>query len=381
MIINFLFILTIVCYIFYEINLRFQKYKKDIKCFLILFTVVHFSFSLGYAFFLDKLTSIHDPIDYYNDALNSESWMSSFGLGREFMSFLVYPFAQLGISIISLFVFFAAISFKGFLIFFDLLKLNNLERRNYWLLLFYLLPSIHFWTGSLGKEAVLIYLMAIILSKVKIVKIDFKLFLVSLLMFCVRPHLFLVIILAVGLLFAFGKELPVKTKFKIGFSILLLIALLVPVFFVYFLKIDLFNFSSFVAYFDSFLDTTKLLGESKIDLIETNVFTRILYLVFMPLPFLYTLKNNMQYIVAIENVFFLILFFSSIVGILKSKTKWNNFSNDIKFSLISILMIIILFGSYLYNLGLGNRMRAMFLPYLIYFFISVINSKPIVLNK
>lgn len=374
---DFILLVFILLYIIRELKIFIIDSSNFVKLFMLLFTLMHFGISFLFAFFLDKFSTINDPIDYYNAALTSKNWLSNFGLGRDFMPFLIYPFVKLKISTIPLFLLFSAISFKGFLLYFKFLNLNSLHKNKYWLLLFYFLPSLHFWTGSIGKEAILVYLLAFILTKINNIKIDFKLLIVFFLMFCLRPHLFFVICLSFVLFYLFDKKSARNLKIKILSGILFSIFFLIPISFLYFLDINFFNFKLFLEGFNNLIIAMKSYGGSKIDLSETNTFSRILYLIFMPLPFLYELKNKAQTVVAFENVIFLILLGSTIFCFYKNKVLKIQLNNQIKFAMIATVLIIVLFGSYLYNLGLGNRMRTMFLPYLIFISVYLINNKPI----
>lgn len=373
---NILLIFLLTLYVIFELVSVIKKTSSQIIIlFFVLFTLIHFGFSLGYAYFLDKLTMIHDPIIFYNKARVGNSWLDSFGFGNQFIPFLIYPLVQLNIRIEVLFLLFSTISFKGFLIYFEMLDINKLLNNNRFLLLFYLLPTLHFWTGSIGKEALLVCLMAILLGKIKFMSFDFSFALLLTAIFLIRPHVFFVLILVLSLFFFMGKEVDHKFKIRMVLLVLLSIFVLLPLSLKFFLSIDNLSFESLENYIFKFLEYTEAKGGSSISLMDTNVISRILYLIFMPLPFLYDFKNKLQIIVSIENVFFLLGILFTLFYIIKNKLKWQNLKYDLRFVLIASLFLIILFGSYLYNLGLGNRMRIMFLPYMFYFFIGILTDK------
>jgi hypothetical protein len=122
---------------------------------------------------------------------------------------------------------------------------------------------------------------------------------------------------------------------------------------------------------------TENLGNASISISDTTIFTRIFFLIFMPLPLLYNMNNEIQLIASMENILFLIIFIIALINYLKNGSKFKALVLDQKFTLIASITLIVFFGSYLYNLGMGNRMRIMFLPYLFYFFINTINLKNI----
>ena len=93
-----------------------------------------------------------------------------------------------------LFLLFATLSFKGFLIYFEMINLDAVRKRSYPLLLFFMLPSIHIWTGMLGKEALLFLWMALLLKKISNRTYDWKMIVLFLMIFFLRPHVFFVLL-------------------------------------------------------------------------------------------------------------------------------------------------------------------------------------------
>lgn len=376
LVLNIGIVSLIAVYVIYSLHKVLKNsFSSFNKVFLILFTVLHFGISAGFACYLDKLTTVHDPHDFYNAAYLANHWYSNFGFGHQFISFIIYPFVKLKVSIEVLFLLFATISFKGFLVYFELIDLNSLSKKNSILLLFFLLPTLHFWTGFLGKEALLLFLMVMILKKVKYELFDWQFIILLFLIFIIRPHVFFVLLISLLVLFLIDQETSSRLKKKLILIVISSILILIPISVLYFLKLETLNLSALQSYITGFLNYTENKGSTSISLVDTNLFTRIFYLVFMPLPYLYEIKNGLLLAASVENVFFLIIFLYTIYYILRNRVKIQTFSKDQRFVLISSILLIFLFGSYLYNLGLGNRMRIMFLPYLFYFFISTIQFK------
>jgi hypothetical protein len=291
------------------------------------------------------------------------------------MSFLIYPFVQLGVTIEVLFLVFATISFKGFLLYFKMLELKSITKHNWFVLLLFLMPSLHFWTGFLGKEALLFFLMAYILKNVKAKSFNFPFFLAFLIIFFIRPHVFFIVAFGFLIVLLLEKEISKKTKRYLILIPSIIIIALIPIFLKYFLKIDTIDIAGIKEYLSSFLNYTQTnTGNSPISLIDTNLFSRILILLFMPLPYIYAIKNSFQWGIALENVYFLLIFVYSMYCLAVNRIKMNIIRMDIKFALITSVLLVVLFGSYIYNLGLASRMRVMFLPYLLYVLIIAFNS-------
>jgi len=371
LILNVVIILVLLMYVSQSLKRLLKKTSSPFyKSYFILFVIVHFGVSFLFAFFLEKLTMIKDPHDFYNGALRGGNWLQTFGIGHAFMKFLIYPFVQLKVSIEVLFLVFSTISFKGFLIYFELLEVHKFKlKKKIFLLLFFLIPSIHFWTGFLGKDPLLFYLMALILKKVHGDELDIYLTLLLIPVFLIRPHVCFILIITLFILLILDKRKSSLFKRNLLISTVVIFGSLIPVFFLFFLKTENLSFTSLVDYYYSFVQYTIDKGNTSINILETSLAERIFYLALMPLPFLYPFKNEFIFIISIENIYYLVVFIVGIKYCIQNKFNNRKFSSDNKFALIAGILLIILFASYLYNIGLGNRMRIMFYPYLFYFFI------------
>jgi len=376
---NVLFVLLICAYIFYVLH----KWLKNVrtaafKLYFIAFSILHFVAMAVFLYLLNQSPS-NDAQQFYNSALEASNWFGLFGLGNRFMAFIIYPFVKLGITIEVLFLLFSTISLKGFLNLFKLMDCKTLNAKNKLILTLFLTPTIHFWTVFLGKEALLLWLMVALLNKIKFKKYNWELAVLFIPIFLIRPHVFFVLVLSLLILLSIDSNTSKKLKQTLLFVTFLAFAVLTPVFLIYFLKIEALNLEALQKYYSSFMDYTQNKGNTSISITDTTIFTRIFYLCVMPLPFLYDLKGNMQWFVAIENIFYVSIFSYSIIYYIKKGLSFKKLSNDLKFALIASVLLILLFSSYLYNLGLGNRMRLMFFPYIFYFLSMTI--KPILQNR
>lgn len=369
--------ILLILIIYYSINSLISLIKSTpsvtLKIYYLLVAIVHFSASMLFMYLNDTIGK--DAFRYFNGALEATSWFQLLDVGRTFMSFLIYPFVQLGITIEVLFLVFATISFKGVLLYFEMLSIKRITKHNWFVLLLFLMPSLHFWIGFLGKEALLFFLMAYILKEMKAKSFNFPFFLAFLIIFFIRPHVFFIVALGFLIVLLLEKEISKKTKRYLILIPSIIIIALTPIFLKYFLKIDTIDIAGIKEYLSSFLNYTQTnTGNSPISLIDTNLFSRILILLFMPLPYIYAIKNSFQWGIALENVYFLLIFVYSIYCLAVNRIKMNITRMDIKFALITSVLLVVLFGSYIYNLGLASRMRVMFLPYLLYVLIIAFNS-------
>lgn len=373
--VNIVVLLLLAYYIIQALKQIINKTSLvNLKIFLISIAIIHFTISIIFALFINFFNT-PDAIKFYLDAVEESDWFNLFNVGSSFISFLIFPLVKVGVRFEVLFLMFATISFSGYIEYLKLIGISRLEKSSKYLLLFFLLPSMHFWTGFLGKEALLFLLMVLVLKKMSAKKYDWKFVLVGVFIFLIRPHVFSVLAFSFGIVILFDKSITKKLKRLIVIFSLLSIFIFVPVFLRFFLRLEEFNSVTFHEYFNKFMIYTKNIGNTSISLSETTIFSRIGYLLFMPLPFLYTIQNELQLIASIENVIYLFMFIVVVINFTKKRFKYNYFNSTQKFALISSILLILLFSFYLYNLGLGNRMRVMFLPYLFYLFIIVDNFK------
>ena len=373
---NLIDILVIISILFLVWKLIYNNYvtlnDSFSKVYLLLLVGMHFFLCLfSWYWSLDQQI---DAYYFYHDSKNAESWFELFGTGSAFVKFILYPLVKLGFSYFTLFFLFSYVSFLGFYNYYKILfknKTNSIVRKL--CLLFFLLPTLHFWTGFISKDAFLFYLMSVLLIKIRNQEyLNYKFFLAALLIWILRPHIFIVLLLS--FLITLILEKRIKTIALIGVMLLLICSYFVLV---NFANIPDFTIKSIVARLHDFNNYGKANGHSHIDLFSTNYFERIFALLFRPLYI--DSIGIYQLFVSIENS--LVLLFTGIIIYNFRKFKRLLKSNmDVKFAFISAILITLLISVYMYNLGLASRMRVMLIPYFLYsiFFCLEENKKKLI---
>lgn len=358
----------------YVLSKKNETTKKGFY-FILFFTIEHFLITAVFAFFLDKFTTVNDPQRFYLYAKNIDNWFSLFNFGNPSMSFLIFPLVKIGLKIETLFFLFSLIGWKGFLILFKNLKINQLEKITIFHLFFFI-PTIHLWTSSLSKEPLLLFFIALILNEVgKEKNMNYLYVIISFLFFLlIRPHVFFVLLFCFGLIvFEVGKIKNITFKMILS----LLVISILSIYIVYlvsmnFLMLDSFSLESLKIYYHKFLEEYSNSGSAGISIENTSFLERVLYIIFMPLPFFYKPKSIFQWYVSFENIYYVLTMPYFIYLILKNKIRRGFFiEKDTSYALLCSIILMMLFGSYLYNMGLGNRMRIMFFPSLFYFMIKI----------
>ncbi|MDX1761734.1 MAG: hypothetical protein R3218_06235 [Christiangramia sp.] len=154
-----------------------------------------------------------DSIKYFREiSEHTGSWFELYGTDTLFINFLSYPFYKLGFNYEMLMLSFAWLGYLGFVyayIFFrEKIPLNIKVFKKFdlfTLILFF--PNMHFWTASLGKGApIFLGLMMFTYAIIEPKKRLFHLILASIIIFQIRPHVFMFVAVGTVLGYMSGKE-------------------------------------------------------------------------------------------------------------------------------------------------------------------------------
>jgi len=215
--IPFLYLLT--QYIFKQL-----RKKHDFFSVKLMNRLFFYHLAFGAAYYIYALFNLSDSHKYFTWPQNdSKAWLEFFGTETTFINFISYPFINgLGFSYEMMMLLFTWIGFMGFvfayLFFKENISLNvTVFKRVDLLTLILFLPNMHFWTASLGKGSLIflgLMLFAYSITKPKVRILG--LVLGSLLVFYVRPHIFLLLVVGALIGFMTGKE---KIDWKIKLTV------------------------------------------------------------------------------------------------------------------------------------------------------------------
>jgi len=357
--INLTLFLFIVIYIYIKTKAYYSSHSNSQKIFVVLLFLVHFS-TMGIAY----SSNIVDAVVFYERAANANSWISLFGLGTTFMSFLIYPLVKTGVSMFVLFMLFSAISYQAFLLY-----LNNMSNSYEGRMrvggipitqMFFLLPSLHFWSGFLGKDALVFFFLTFLLFEIKEKsKLTILHCIVIVFLLLLRPHVFIVAFAAFFMYYISQNNATLKPKVLILMLVITVVSILIVM---HFMDIESFTYKNFSDKFNE-IHAYASNGKSSINLLESSYLGRIWLLLFRPLFF--DASTFYQYLISIENgLVLLLMFLSSFYLFLKRHIIV--IAEDIKLAVLVGLFIMFMIASYIYNLGLASRMRLMFLPLFFY---------------
>lgn len=343
--------------------------KKLIKLIVIFYHLLFCFFTLYYTI---NFKHESDAERIFRMANNADSWRSLWGLGTVFTSFLIYPLIKIGFNYVMLTVLFSLISLKAYLIYIDLFfSTSTTKTRNQLLLLLLLLglPSYHYWSSFVGKDVIVFYLMAVMLSgvvKKKYITISFVL--AGLIILLIRPYLLLIVMLAYSISFLFNSTIEASKKKKYFIVLVVFVLLCIPILKT-FLRIDNVSIETIKESYQKIVVYSQNNGDSSIDLQNSNYLERFFLVLFR--PFFYDSKVLLHFLVSIENfivwsVVFKILF--------KIRNTSLTTLKKVIFPIVVSISLVVFYSIYMYNLGLASRMRVMFMPYMIFLLFWIIEE-------
>jgi hypothetical protein len=359
--INIFLFTGIALYNFLITKTYYQRHKNSQKILVTLLFLVHFG-----AMYVAYDSPLVDPLVFYKTALTAESWISLFGLGSTFMAFLIYPLIKAGVSLFVLFFLFASISYQAFLWYFNQMAScysNTVTIYGIPLVqFFFLLPSFHYWSSFLGKDALVFFILTYLLFEIKNrIKLNFLQILVLFVFLLLRPHFCFVVFIAGFIYYFTENNIGSKIRIKLLLGVLAIIGVLFPVV-MQFLNITNFSSNTLQAKWIG-LSAYATQSSSGINLMESSYLDRLWLLMFRPLY--YDAVTFYQYVISIENSFVLLFFIIGVIYIFL-KGKEIRITGDVKFALLTGSLLFLMIASYIYNLGLASRMRLSFLPLFFY---------------
>ncbi len=154
-----------------------------------------------------------DSNNYFREISNHQgTWLELFGTDTAFIHFFAYPFYSLGFSYDMLMVTFAWFGYLGFVYAYlfirEKIPIKIKVFKNFDLLtLILFFPNMHFWTASLGKgSAIFLGLMMFSYAIINPKKRIYLLLLSSVIIYYIRPHMFMFVAVGTVLGYMSGRE-------------------------------------------------------------------------------------------------------------------------------------------------------------------------------
>jgi hypothetical protein len=323
-----------------------------------LLLLVHVAASVYYCLY--SQSNVADASTYYYDPYywGSQPWGTDTKLVTQLCYVLKVGFNA---SYLDCFLVFQTFGFAGIMIItriFDEIELNIgvPKHRGYWALLF--LPSVHFWTSAIGKDAPMFFAIALCVWAMLNLRHRYVYFIISLaIMVLFRAHVaFMAAVAVMGASF-FGSSTTIGRK--LGFMVLALVGIWLTSGAVESsLGIDPTDPSSVSAFLDQ-QNSTFATMEGTTSVGDASYPVRVLSLLFRPLFF--DAHGVMGLIASFENAAIIAAFIYMIV-------RWRDLAHlarrvpFVRFVLIFAFILLFALTLVYYNVGLGLRERIMAYP-------------------
>ncbi len=191
--------------VFQKRHAFFDKKKMNL---LYLYHLVFFGIYLWYAY-----NNASDSKNYFIQISNFEgSWFELFGTDTAFINFLSFPLYKIGFNYEMIMLTFSWFGYLGFIYAYLFIREKipikiTVFKRVDLLTLILFFPNMHFWTASLGKgSAIFLGLMMFTYAIVNPKSRIYLLLLGSIIIFYIRPHVFMFVAVGAILGYMSGKE-------------------------------------------------------------------------------------------------------------------------------------------------------------------------------
>ncbi len=362
---------------FYIVSLLRDRYTYiDIN---FLHRIFYYHAFLSFVYYLYAVFNRSDSRNYYFKVLNGfrgDNWFDYYGTSTTFIEFLAFPFIKfLGFnydSCMALFAFFGYLGFVFMYIFFrENIQFNHKFLGVDLMALFFFLPNLHFWSGSLGKGSIIFLGIGIFFFGISKVQSRWLYILLGgIIIYHVRPHIMLVILVSSAMGFIFSSK-----GISVAIRVVFLVCASIAFFYIYQDVLSLVGIDEeeFVNEGVDFSHRVKELSKatSGIDLANYSLPEQVFAFLYRPLFF--DAPGLLGVIVSVENVFYLLMTFRifSLKGVGFIFT--GNFL--IKAAFLSFITISIALAQISGNLGLAIRQKSQVMILFLFVIISFLDKQ------
>ncbi|WP_284651816.1 hypothetical protein [Flavobacterium terrisoli] len=302
------------------------------------------------------------------------NWFHFASYGAKSIVFLNYPLIKIGLPFWFGFLLYGIIGFFGILKWVQWAELVTKDHFNYkgfnFLYLLFFLPNLHVWTATLGKEAFIFWGIAAVIYA--FTTQNFKTFSFiagSLTVLIIRPHVALMLLSAIAIVFLFHKGFSLKKRITVAaVSFTGVLALLYAVFQT--TNINYWDWER-IKYFNEYSVLSFRHSGSYVPMLEYNYFYKWFSFQFRPLFF--DAHSIFSFLASIENAFSLAIFIVALFFALRFYHKIN-FTPEMKLIFLFTFIAGLLYVERYANLGIFMRTKIMFQPFLTVSLLMIIHQ-------
>lgn len=342
-----------------------SKRIRDEKWHLILFC--YHLFFIFFAYQVRVLKGFSDAHFYWalNFDINKYTWSHFVDYGTNFILFLNYPFIKLGLPFCFGFVMYGIIGFLGILKWMQWAELVTGEKIYIKginvLYLFFFLPNLHVWTANLGKEAIIFWCLATVfyaMASHNFKSVHFVL--ATLLLIIIRPHVALMLLMAIAAVVFFASKLSLKIRFFIVVAFCLVMSLLFYMV-LQLTKIEYLDWDR-IKYFNDYSILSFKHSGTYVDMLHYNYFYRIFTLNFMPL--FVDIHTAIGFFASVENGIVLLMFITGLCFFIRYYKKIE-IASWMKIAVLFMVIASLLYIQRYANLGIFMRTKIMYMPFVL----------------
>jgi hypothetical protein len=339
--------------------------------------LLHLVCTVSYYFLL--LNTEGDARGYYLGASQLTSLENTIPMSNNFIKAILFPFVHyLQFSFFSCSILFSFFSLRGFIFLYALiLKLVD-YRYTRWLWLF-IMPSMHFWTAAVGKDALIFLGLSWIIYNYFTNKSKIS-FIVPLLIVTLT-RFYVVALLGAGTAIAL---VLISKQLKLSYKIFAMIIFAGVGFliFPYFLNAISVGDVSNISKRSEAVIRANQEGGGAVDLQGSNLLVKWFSYLFR--PFLFEARSPQMFITALENVMWLVIFYKIYLGIRRVKFVPEKRRTFFWIALASLITATLPSSFILSNFGISSRQKIMIVPLMMYLFFEsmlAIHQKKISLRR
>lgn len=257
------------------------------------------------------------------------------------------------------FVIYSCISIMGFYLLYRVIQVQ--KHQSFYILLFIplLLPSAHFWTSMIGKEPICFSAIAMVFYGIYKPRINYVWLIVGVLLLgLIRPHIAILLIGSLAIAWIFKRKTNIK-EISIGLGLLVIFGvILLQSHWLQSFSLDSIQHLLEVHH-NAFQKT-----DTYVPLEHYNLGYKWFTFNFRPYPG--ELSSTMGWLMGLENLGMLFLFFSGIIALiwLKVQFKYQLDLVELSFLLFFIILALVLSLAYS-NYGLISRMKVQSIPFML----------------
>jgi hypothetical protein len=353
-------VLLIILISIIQLNLRYFKINLNL---FNLYLIYHGFFTIFYIFiFTGKPTDHYTYLYLVNTSIVHDGYQLGLFLSTHFVYQIIIFLKFIHLNDFNIIVIFSLLSFFGIIIFIQNLIKLGVDKKIAYIIFF--IPGIHFWTGIIVKDCLILFFLALFFNFYIDKKLIYSIiFLIP--VFLIRPHIGIVFFLALGI----NQVIMKKSNLKILYLLILFFGI-----YIFFnlpqIQKLIFNTSDVLDY--NFihkilmeLNNLTLKYDSSNTVYEiSNIYMNIFNYIIFPLEFV--LRNNSLSVNTFVFIEIITLIFV-IIMVSKQKNKFKIDRSLIYFLFLCIFIYTLLMPQVYFNYGLNARQKWMIIPFIIYF--------------